>query len=565
MIGVIANPTEHAVVCEFFELFKTPWEFYRSDRKYEVLLSTTDDNFDKKTAKLVLIYAGQNLRFDAEQTIPIASQGRNASVLSYNGARIPIYGDNITFREEGASVLVDQESGLPAIHLRQSRERVWARIGYNLFGEIGALLTAGQPAANAGIPTLDLHIALLRDLIVASGVPLVEIPPVPDGYRFIACLTHDVDHPSIRDHKFDHTMFGFLYRAILASVFDVLQGKAPLRNLLTNWAAALKLPFVHLGLAKDFWQEFDDYMKLEKGLRSSFFVIPFKNYAGRSRRGPAPRRRASRYGATDIAGHIRKLVSAGCEIGVHGIDAWLDSSSGREELEQIRRITGIQQIGVRMHWLYRDEQSPLTLERAGAEYDSTVGYNETVGYRAGTTQAYKPLEAARLLELPLHIMDTALFFSSYLDLSAREARKRIDSIIDNAVQLGGTVTVNWHDRSIAPERLWGDFYVHLVDELQNRGAWFSTASQAVSWFRRRRSAVFETLSWDSGTLRVKIGLDGDEELPGLRLRVHRPGGSPQDTAIGAVASEHVAYLSLKDSMDTCMFSTIFSNPYSPVP
>jgi hypothetical protein len=33
MIGIIANPTEHSVVREFFELFKTPWEFYRSDRK----------------------------------------------------------------------------------------------------------------------------------------------------------------------------------------------------------------------------------------------------------------------------------------------------------------------------------------------------------------------------------------------------------------------------------------------------------------------------------------------------------------------------------------------------
>jgi hypothetical protein len=550
MIGVIANPTEHSVVCEFFELFKTPWEFYRSDRRYEVLLSAADGNFDKSTAKLVLIYAGQKLPFDDEQEIKIASEGRNTRVLSYNGTRIPIYGGSITFREKGTGDMGDEDSHQSAMHLDQWKGRVLARIGYDLFREVRALLTVGQPAVNASIPALELHIAVLRDLIIASGVTLVEIPPVPDGYRFIACLTHDVDHPSIRHHKFDHTMFGFLYRAVLGSVFDVFRGRARLRNLLVNWAAALKLPFVHLGLAKDFWHEFDDYTKLEKGLRSSFFVIPFKDYPGRTGRGLAPSRRASRYCATDIAGHIRKLISAGCEVGVHGIDAWLDSSSGREELEQIRRITGIQNIGVRMHWLYADEQSPLTLERAGAEYDSTVGYNETVGYRAGTTQAYKPLEATRLLELPLHIMDTALFFPGYLDLSSREARKRVESIIDNAIQLGGSVTVNWHDRSIAPERLWGDFYVEMVDELKNRGAWFSTASQAVSWFRERRSAVFETVDCDSGTLRVKIGVDRDKELPGLKLRVHRAGGPPQDTAISAVASEHPHDISLKHGICT---------------
>ena len=28
MIGVIADSADHAVVREFFELFKTPWEFF---------------------------------------------------------------------------------------------------------------------------------------------------------------------------------------------------------------------------------------------------------------------------------------------------------------------------------------------------------------------------------------------------------------------------------------------------------------------------------------------------------------------------------------------------------
>jgi len=528
MIGVIANPTELAVVREFFELFKTPWEFCRSDRKYEVLVCATDSNFNKNAAKVLLIYGGQKLTFDSEENIDIASQRKGNRVLSYNGTGIPIYGDCVTFRGEGG-FLRDQESQLPAIRLRQSSEMVVARIGYNLFGEVRALLTAGQPAANAAIPALELHIAVLRDLIVMSGVSLTEIPPVPDGYRFIACLTHDVDHPSIRLHKFDHTMFGFLYRAILGSLCNVVCGRMSFHNLLINWAAAVKVPFVHLGIARDFWYEFDSYTKLEKGLRSSFFVIPFKGRPGRTGSGPAPSRRASPYGANEIAEHVRKLMSAGCEIGLHGIDAWFESTEGREELEEIRRITGKSDIGVRMHWLYFREQTPGTLEKAGANYDSTVGYNETVGYRAGTTQAYKPLEANQLLELPLHIMDTALFFPGHLHLFPKEASKRVGAIIDNAVRFGGVVTVNWHDRSIAPERLWGDFYLQLIDELKNKGAWIATAAEAVSWFRKRRSATFEGLG---GELTAEIGAD----LPGLRLIVHTRGKAPQDSLINGAVS-----------------------------
>jgi hypothetical protein len=228
------------------------------------------------------------------------------------------------------------------------------------------------------------------------------------------------------------------------------------------------------------------------------------------------------------------LKSAGCEVGLHGIDAWLDSSKGHEELEAIRRITGAREIGVRMHWLYFNEQSPATLEQAGADYDSTVGYNETVGYRAGTTQAYRPLGVGRLLELPLHIMDTALFYPAHLDSSPKEASKRVASIIANAVQLGGCVTVNWHDRSIAPERGWGDFYVDLVQTLRSRGGWFATAGEAVSWFRKRRSATFEGTGCESDALPVKNTVDAGGRLPELHLRVYNAAMFESHGSIDAV-------------------------------
>lgn len=548
MIGVIAKPEEHDVVAEFFELFKTPWEFYRSHRRYDVVLCAGDGNVYGASARLILVYAGRTIPVDAEVKTPIASQGTN-TMLCYRGSRVPLYGKSLTFRE-GGRVLTDEATGQSAAYVVRSSDGVLVRIGYDLFGEIRAALTVGQPPENASIPAVEMHIALLRDLIIEYAPPLVEIPPVPDGYRFIACLTHDVDHASIRRHKWDHTMFGFLYRAVLGSVVNVFRGRASVRDLLANWVATLKLPLVHAGLAKDFWYEFDRYLEFEAGLGSTFFVIPFKNYPGRTREGQAPVRRASRYEARDIESHIRRLTSAGCEVGVHGIDAWCDSSKGREELQQVSRMTGDPDIGVRMHWLYVDEKSPATLEKAGFAYDSTSGYNETVGYRAGTTQVFKPLGAARLLELPLHVMDTALFYPSHLNLRPREARRRVEDIIDNVVRFGGTVTVNWHDRSIAPERLWGAFYVHLIEELKRKNAWFATAQQAVAWFRKRRSAVFEAVSRESSVLRAKVSVDTGDDLPGLRLRIHKPRMPRQCGAVGSPAPEGYVELALNRSIDT---------------
>jgi hypothetical protein len=150
-----------------------------------------------------------------------------------------------------------------------------------------------------------------------------------------------------------------------------------------------------------------------------------------------------------------------------------------------------------------------------------VGYNETVGYRAGTGQVFKPFRADRLLELPLHVMDTALFYPDYLDLTEDEASAWLAPFLDNGVRYGGVLTINWHDRSISPERLWDSFYVELLGELTRKGALFCTASQAVSWFQRRRSAVFEQSAVD-GEVCVKVSAARGEVVPALRLRFHQP-------------------------------------------
>src|SRR4029434_2362523 len=101
---------------------------------------------------------------------------------------------------------------------------------------------------------------------------------------------------------------------------------------------------------------------------------------------------------------------------------------------------------------------------------------------------YRPLGTTSLMELPLHIMDTALFYPDYLDLDPVSARSVVHNIFDHVSRCGGVITLNWHDRSIGPERCWKDFYLWMLDELKRRGAWFPTAAQAVAWFRKRRAA-----------------------------------------------------------------------------
>ncbi len=546
MIGVIADAADEVVVREFFELFKTPWEFYRGDSQYDVLISSNGQCAGLRS-KLVLIYSSKKTPFDSENNVQIGPQRENIT-LSYQGERMPIYGNCITF-QSGLRSLIEESTQQPVAFMTRSDTQTRVRIGFDIFGEVMHLLTVGQPTVNSGVPTIERHIALMRDLVIGCSIRLVEIPPIPQGHGLIACLTHDVDHPAIRFHKCDHTMLGFLYRAVIGSCVHVARGRMSAKQLSINWAAALMLPFVYLGLAKDFWDGFDQYLEIEKGLGSTFFLIPCKDNPGRRVNGLGPGKRASRYEPSDIADEIRKLLGAGCEIGTHGIDAWLDSSKGKQEMHEILRFAGGSSLGVRMHWLYFDKSSPAALERAGFLYDSTFGYNETVGYRAGTMQPFKHLETMALMELPLSVMDTALFYPTYLNLSPPAAKKLVWGIVDDAERFGGTLTVNWHDRSLAPERLWDGFYIELINELKRRSAWFPTAKQAVSWFRKRRSVVFETVRCENGSLRVRASVGVTDDLPGLRIRVYEPSlGNIMDGDFESTSKGYTE-VSLKQSAD----------------
>ncbi len=132
-----------------------------------------------------------------------------------------------------------------------------------------------------------------------------------------------------------------------------------------------------------------------------------------------------------------------------------------------------------MHWLYFADESPQQLEDAGFDYDSTWGYNDAVGYRAGTSQVFRLPGTKHLLELPLTIMDTALFYPGRMGLTARAGAARCaGESSPKRARFGGTLVVNWHDRSLAPERLWGRPYrgVAATSRTGDR-AWFATAGR----------------------------------------------------------------------------------------
>jgi len=487
MIGVVASERDLEIAAELFQLFKTPWQPARPSRRYRVILATEQPTADLD-ANLIVLYSSRMLEHDAREGVSATPMAGPVDVAGAK-TRFPLYRGLAHFDVEPSSSGLQCQGHAVEYH-RQSGRCAVRRIGYDLFEEVRVLLSEGQPAEHALTPTLELHVEMLRRVLTECGVGFAEVLPRPASHDFIACLTHDVDFYGIRRHRFDRTLAGFVARASIGTAIGLVRGRRLLADAIRNWAALLRLPFVFAGLTADFWRPFHDYARADGHRQSTFFLLPFRGRPGVSPDGHIDARRSAPYQVSDIRQEAAEAEAHGAELAVHGIDAWRDGDSATAELGELASIDGARRVGVRMHWLYFDTTSPQHLETAGFAYDSTWGYNDAIGYRAGTSQVFQFL-GTRLLELPMSIMDSALFYPGRMNLHDEAAAVMCRRVIAKAKRFGGTVVLNWHDRSLAPERLWGAFYRRLLGDIeQGNRVWFATAGQAVDWFRWRRSICF---------------------------------------------------------------------------
>ena len=378
----------------------------------------------------------------------------------------------------------------------------------DFFREICDLLNHGKEHLHE--PRCEILIDQLRSELKEHTI-LVEIPPAPWDHPYMVALTHDVDVTSVRECRWSTVGY--------AAYQSVLQG---------NIVSGFHLITARLGLGNDPWVLFDRWKTLEGqlGVRSTFFFVPTPGEPGRS----AHPYRAVPYSVeADI---LESLTCDGWEVGVHGIDNWTDTEKAKKERDSL----GIPAPGNRTHWLLFDAGSWTVLDEAGYSYDTTFGYNDDTGFRAGTLQVYRPEQAKNLLELPLHIQDLGLFGAfcwapsangwektPCLHLPEKAARENCLSIFDLARKYGGVVTLLWHYENLTPPRDWSGLYQDLVSFAKADCAWVTTAGNIVEWFRIRRE-VRVTCHREHQTMTITPeGTICPDVLPPLKIRLHVSG------------------------------------------
>jgi hypothetical protein len=135
------------------------------------------------------------------------------------------------------------------------------------------------------------------------------------------------------------------------------------------------------------------------------------------------------------------------------------------ELQILQQAIGEKKMGGRQHFLRWAPQTWEHWERCGLAYDSTVGFADHVGFRAGTCHPYRPWllwkdREADLLEIPLIVMDGTLV--DYMKLSPEKSYEAISRMLDECRKVGGVFTLLWHNSTLTNPS-YGDTYDKVLE------------------------------------------------------------------------------------------------------
>jgi hypothetical protein len=382
--------------------------------------------------------------------IPADVERRARWVLDSIGATELGFGDDVPYHAAAWEAVArgerprDDDVAEAFFHLARVEERSGPRDEHGRFR-----------AGWSSLSPLDPPLERLRRRL---GLPA----PTWQGARFAVALTHDVDSP------WRWTRIGLRGAAARLKRDTRSARLGPALREATALAAA---PVHRLRGTDPNWR-FEEIVTEERrrGARgSTFFVLaghhdPHDGAAPESYERLRPRL-------------VETLLEAGAEVGLHGSYTAADDPArlGREKAD-LETLAGPVR-GHRYHYLRADPQRNLdVLADLGFAYDTTLGFPDAVGFRAGIAHPFRPWSFERegpldLVEIPLAAMDATLAEERYLGLTAKRAEPQLMALLDWAAENGGAFAVLWHPDRFDPLTSggWDRLYSRVLEGVRERG------------------------------------------------------------------------------------------------
>jgi len=299
-------------------------------------------------------------------------------------------------------------------------------------------------------PLVNIYFQRLEE-IISNLFPELEFD---QEKNFRLDLSHDVDYVK--------KTIQLLLKQTAFNAYNLLKSIASPKRFFSRLKSTITFPFTSYRYdCFDYWRGLEE----GKGVRSVFYV--YMNTGGKGPKtwliDPSYRLKKN----LSLQNKLAELEGAGFEIGLHGsLKSAVDRDKMREEKEELERILSHPVKRIRQHWLNFGELKTPYYHDGLFEIDSTLGWNDRMGFRSGCASKYRPWDhvnnkAFDYFVIPQVLMDSNIFDYSNVETAKDEAISMLKGLkkFKNV-----NASISWHYRTCSKDYKWHQVYEEILDE-----------------------------------------------------------------------------------------------------
>jgi hypothetical protein len=295
------------------------------------------------------------------------------------------------------------------------------------------------------VPVVNSYLMLLREWLAARlGVrtsPMLSAPA-----RCVVVLSHDVDRPIDP---------GRPQPIVRRAVETIVRGKRRAPAFAEGSVALAGALAARLQSPPPRHWIFGELADAEAqcGFRSTFFLAPTSRFDDHGHRLDV----AYDVMAPEFRDVCRMLQERQFEIGLHiGYGVQSDSERLLREKQRLEEAAEMDVIGARHHYWHTGYPFWGALDAhatVGLRYDSSIAFNEAVGFRLGIAFPYRPWHPihkrpVETLQIPPMAMDGAFFYKP--GQSVDHTLGHFARLVDQLKKYEGVASLDWHQETSLP-------------------------------------------------------------------------------------------------------------------
>ncbi len=170
---------------------------------------------------------------------------------------------------------------------------------------------------------------------------------------------------------------------------------------------------------------------------------------------------------------LKKIDKAKLDIGIHfSYESYKDINQMNKEIEIFNEVRknnclSIKSLSSRQHILRLDPRKTIRLlNQAGVQFDTSLTYHDSAGFRCGICYEYKMYDVLTRSELsiiirPLIVMEVTLFNKNYMNLSSDEGYLFMQKMKERCYQFNGDFSLLWHNHFF-DKKIYKEIYKKVI-------------------------------------------------------------------------------------------------------